>query len=101
MSDQETSGGRPVRPRTAGRRWTSFVADAGDAGVVRSLHEDANPAHRARVEHDQHTLLVHVSGEDGEGWTTIAIDRPTRQWAVAQERRQADAARAAYDALYG
>lgn len=38
--------------------------------------------------------------EDGGGWTTIAVDRVTRQWAVAQDFRQADTARGAYDALY-
>ena len=81
-------------------RWTSFVADPhGDP--ARSLHEDGNPHHRVRVEHDDGTLLVHLSDEDGAGWTTIAIDRATRQWAVAQDRRQSDTARAAYDTLYG
>lgn len=90
---------RPARP--SGRRWTSFVAAAGD-GVKpsRGLHEQANPRHRLRVEHDAHTLLIHLSDEDGAGWTTIAIDRPTRQWSVAQDDRQSDTARGAYDALY-
>ena len=93
---------RLPRPRTGHGRWTSFVADAA-AGpkAVRGLHEQANRAHRLRVEHDAHTLLIHLSGEDGEGWTTIAIDRATRGWAVAQDRRQATTARQAYERLYG
>ena len=53
-----------------------------------------------RVEHDAHTLLIHLSNEDGRGWTTVAVDRGTRQWEVAQCRRQSDAARQAYDGLY-
>jgi hypothetical protein len=81
-------------------RWTSFVADR-DADPPRTLHEDGNPAHRLRVEHDDRTLLVHLSGEDGDGWTVMAVDRATRRWAVAQGRRQLDAAAAAYARLYG
>jgi 2-methylaconitate cis-trans-isomerase PrpF len=68
--------------------------------AVRGLHEEANPRHRLRVEHDSHTLLVHLSDEDGTGWTTIAVDRATRRWEVGQTRRQSDAARDAYDRLY-
>jgi hypothetical protein len=84
-----------------GGRWTSFVADhSRDGKTVRELHEQANQAHRLRVEHDAHTLLIHLSDEDGGGWTTIAIDRATRQWAVAQDSRQTDTARDAYDGLY-
>lgn len=30
------------------------------------------------VEHDSHTLLVHISDEDGRGWTTVALDRRSR-----------------------
>ena len=66
----------------------------------RILHEDGNPAHRLRVEHDARTLLVHLSGEDGDGWTVIAVDRATRRHAVAEGRRQIDAAREAYERLY-
>jgi hypothetical protein len=80
-------------------RWTSFVADA-DADPPRILHEDGNPEHRLRVEHDARTLLVHLSGEDGDGWTVLAVDRATRRFAVAQGRRQIDAAREAYERLY-
>ena len=71
-----------------------------DGKPVRGLHEQANPKHRLRVEHDPSTLLIHLSDEDGTGWTTIAVDRATRQWVVAQEPRQSDASRTAYDALY-
>lgn len=82
-------------------RWTSFVADsAAGRPVVRGLHEETNPEHRLRVEHDAHTLLIHLSDEQGDGWTTIAVDRESRRWAVAQSRRQADTARKAYERLY-
>jgi hypothetical protein len=92
---------RLPRPRTGRGRWTSFVADsAAGAPVVRGLHEQTNPGHRLRVEHDAHTLLVHLSDEDGRAWTTIAVDRATRRWAVAQGRRQADTTQEAYDSLY-
>ncbi len=102
MTDQPATGARPPRPATSGRRWTSFVADppAGDK-PVRALHEQANPKHRLRVEHDPSTLLIHLSDEEGGGWTTIAVDRATRQWAVAQGARQSDATRGAYEGLYG
>ncbi len=99
--DLSTEHDRPTRPATSGRAWTSFVAadQVGD-GVVRVLHDEANAAHRLRVEHDAHTLLVHLAGEDGHGWTTLAVDRPTRRWAVAQGRRQADTAHDAFEQLY-
>lgn len=91
---------RPAPPRGP-KRWTSFVADPAEPGRhARGLHEDGNPDHRLRVEHDANTLLLHLSDEDGRGWTTVAVDRPTRRWAVARDRRQADAARSAYDRLY-
>ena len=92
---------RLPRPRTGPGRWTSFVADASvGAAVVRGLHEQTNSRHRLRVEHDAHTLLIHLSGEDGDGWTTIAVDRDTRRWAVAQDRRQATVAQESYERLY-
>ena len=80
-------------------RWTSFVADP-DEPRPRILFEEANPAHRLRVEHDAKTLLIHLSDEDGSGWTVFAVDRETRRWAVAQARRQLDAATEAYERLY-
>jgi hypothetical protein len=90
------------RPQTNRGRWSSFVAtESPDGGKARTLAEEGNPRHRARVEHDNHTLLVHVSDEDGRGWTTIAIDRATRAWAVAQRDVQLDAAVGACRALYG
>ena len=79
-----------------GSGWGSFVADAEAAHVV---HEVGNPAHRCRVEHDAHTLLVHLSGEDGDGWTALAVDRATRRWAVGQARTQLEAATRAVDQL--
>jgi hypothetical protein len=67
---------------------------------VRGLEEEGNPSHRVRVEHNRDTLLVHISNEDGRGWTTVAIDRPTREWSIAQRERQRDAAAFAYSRLY-
>ena len=75
------------------------MADPGDERP-RLLCEEGNPAHRVRVEHNRDTLLVHLSGEDGQGWTVMAVDRATRRFAVAQARRQLDAAEAAFAQLY-
>jgi hypothetical protein len=83
-----------VPPRT---RWTSFQADL---GTPRILSEQGNPAHRLRVEHNKHTLLVHLSDEEGDGWTVLAVDRATRRWVVSQARRQLEAAEDAYSRLY-
>jgi catechol 2,3-dioxygenase-like lactoylglutathione lyase family enzyme len=88
------AGRRPARSR-----WTSFTADPTD-DPPRVLSEQGNPDHRLRVEHDRATLLVHLSDEDGAGWTVMAVDRPTRRWTVAQARRQLDAAQAALTQLY-
>lgn len=88
----------PSRRRS---RWTSFVADDHAPGrEIRGLHEDGNPRHRLRVEHDARTLLIHLSDEDGKSWTTIAVDRTTRRVAMAQSPRQFDAARQAHNDLY-
>ena len=76
------------------------MAAARRGRAVRGLEEEGNPQHRGRVEHNKDTLLVHVSGEDGHGWTTLAIDRRTREWSIAQRPRQSDAASAAYSGLY-
>jgi hypothetical protein len=101
MAERPVAGGKLARTDSGRGRWTSFVADDTKPGrVVRGLHEQANPRHRLRVEHDAHTLLVHLSDEDGAGWTTIAVDRATRQWAVAQAPVQSEAARAAFEGLY-
>jgi hypothetical protein len=80
-------------------RWTSFVADPDDH-PPRTLREEGNPDHRLRVEHDEDTLLVHLSDEDGRGWTVLAVDRATRRWVVAQSLRQLDAAKEACERLY-
>lgn len=85
--------------RPAATRWTSFVADPPEPRR-RVLHEEGNPAHRLRVEHNQDTILVHLSGEDGDGWTVLAVDRATRRWAVGESRRQLDAAEEAFNRLY-
>lgn len=66
----------------------------------RSLHEEGNRSHRLRVEHNRDTLLIHLSDEDGDLWTVLAVDRGTRNWAVAQAPRQRDAAEDAYSRLY-
>ena len=93
-------GSGPVtRPDTRRGRWNSFVA-AGRGDLARGLVEPGHPEHRVRVEYDGHTLLVHLSDEDGPGWTTIAVDRATRGWSVAQRRRQVEAAAAAVRTLY-
>jgi catechol 2,3-dioxygenase-like lactoylglutathione lyase family enzyme len=88
-----------TRRPPARSRWTSFLADAREE-KPRVLSEQGNPAHRLRVEHNRDTLLVHLSDEDGEGWTVLAVDRATRRWAVAQSRRQVDAAEGAHARLY-
>jgi hypothetical protein len=85
--------------RPPASRWTSFVADP-DEERPRVLREEGNPDHRLRVEHNRDTLLVHLSDEDGKGWTVLAVDRASRRWAVAQARRQLEAAEDAYSRLY-
>jgi hypothetical protein len=82
-------------------RWASFLAPAPvRGGTSRILCERDNPRHRVRVEHDNHTLLVHISDEDGGGWTTVAIDRTSHAWSVAQRDTQLAAASSASEALY-
>lgn len=88
------------KPKRRSVRWTSFVASTRRGRVVRGLEEEGNPLHRVRVEHNKDTLLIHISGEHGHGWTTLAIDRSTREWSIAQRHRQLDAATAAYANLY-
>jgi hypothetical protein len=80
-------------------RWTSFVADT-SSEPARILHEATNREHRLRVEHDDHTLLIHLSDEDGPGWTVFAVDRTTRQTAISHGRTQAQTAQQAYRQLY-
>jgi hypothetical protein len=77
-----------------------MTSDTTPGRIARGLHEEANPGHRLHVEHDDHTLLIHRSEEDGGGWTTIAVRRATRRWAVAQGSWQTGTARDAYDDLY-
>jgi catechol 2,3-dioxygenase-like lactoylglutathione lyase family enzyme len=92
-------GDRPARPRPPRSRWTSFLADPGEE-KPRTLREGGNPDHRLRVEHNRDTLLVHLSDEDGKGWTVLAVDRASRRCAVAQALRQQDAAEEAFARLY-
>jgi len=75
--------------------WDSFVAHG-----ERGLAERGNPHHRARVEYNEKTLLVHLSDEEGPGWTVLAVDRATRRYAVSQALRQLDAAADAVERLY-
>ena len=98
MSDAHSKSLKKPQGRSV--RWTSFIASFGRGRVARGLEEEGNPKHRVRVEHNRNTLLVHISGEDGHGWTTVAIDRATREWSIAQRLRQLDAAKAAYEHLY-
>jgi len=93
------TGNRSAPPRPPRSRWTSFLADP-DEEKPRVVHEQGNADHRLRVEHNRDTLLVHLSDEDGKGWIVLAVDRATRDWAVAQALRQVDAAEAAYTRLY-
>jgi hypothetical protein len=100
LPQQDSSGAKRSHPWPR-RRWASFVGDEAPRGrIVRGLHEEANPKHRVRVEYSSQTLLIHLSDEDGAGWTTIAIDRATRRWAVAQSQRQIDTSTGAYSSLY-
>lgn len=89
---------REPGPKRRGR-WSSFAADP-RAEPPRILYEAGNPAHRLRVEHDDQTLLVHLSDEDGDGWTVLAVDRASRRWAVAQAPRQLEAAERAYTEVH-
>lgn len=89
----------PPRARPPRSRWTSFTAGTGQARA-RMLSEEGNPAHRVRVEHNSDTLLVHLSDEEGEGWTVLAVDRATRRFAVVQALHQLDAAEEAAGRLY-
>ena len=91
---------RIPKPKTRSPRWTSFVGVQGRGRAIRCLQEEVNPEHRVRVEHNKDTLLIHISDERCEGWTTLAIDRATREWAVAQRTRQMEAAVAACGQLY-
>ena len=68
--------------------------------TIRGLQEEGNPKHRVRVEHNSEILLVHISDEDGRGWTTLAIDRKTREWSLAQDVRQIAAATRAHEELH-
>ena len=88
----------PKHPKR-GVRWTSFIGEPAEGKLTRGLHEQGNPMHRVRVEHNKFTLLIHISNEDGDGWTTFALDRPTREWCGATQattRRP----KAAYEQLY-
>lgn len=91
---------RVAKPARKSVRWTSFVGSVARGRVVRGLEEEGRPRHRLRVEHNRDTLLVHLSGEEGQDWTTLAIDRATREWSIAQRRSQRAAAEAAYAQLY-
>jgi hypothetical protein len=98
MADGRSGTAR--RPNTRRGRWNSFVASGTGSARVRALAEPGNPTHRVRVEFDGHTLLLHLSDEDGHGWTTVAVDRASRIWAVAQRETQLEAAASACTALY-
>ena len=97
----DACSGPVPKPQGSHGRWSSFVAAEAAPGLKsRGLHEQEHPRHRVRVEHDNHTLLVHISDEEGKGWTTIALDRPSRAWSVSQRESQLDAATSAYENLY-
>ena len=86
-------------PRPRASRWTSFVADPGE-DRPRILSEEGNPAHRLRVEHNAtrcSCTSATRTARAGPSWPSIAR---TRRWAVAQARRQREAAEDAYARLY-
>jgi hypothetical protein len=60
------------RPNRRSVRWTSFVGSSARGQLVRGLEEENNSKHRVRIEHNADTPLVHISGEHGPGWTTVA-----------------------------
>jgi len=88
------------RPARRSVRWTSFVGSPARGRMTRGLHEEGNPTHRIRVEHNKDTLLIHLPDEAGAAWTTVTVDTATREWAVAQRSRQMEAADAALRQLY-
>ena len=47
------------------------------------------------------TGAARTLGEDGKGWTTMAVDRQTRAAAIGQADTQSDAAMDAARGLYG
>jgi hypothetical protein len=66
---------------------------------------NAREALRTQPQLDREVTLrlayrVHLSGEDGAGWTVLAVDRKTREWAVAQAETQLRAAKEVYERLY-
>lgn len=81
-------GGRPARPPPGGGGGRpSSLRMPPTGGRSAECTSRGNPRHRLRVEHDAHSFsstLIHPSDEDGDGRTTIAVDRATREWAVAQ-----------------
>ena len=87
MSGQEPGAGHPMSNAKMKSRWTSFIASPVRGRVSRGLEEEGNPGHRARVELNKNTILIHLSGEDESGWTVLAVDRKTRRWAVSQDRQ--------------
>jgi len=88
------------RPSTSFHTLAGASIDLLKARSGGGLHEESNPSHRLRVEHDAYTMLIHLSDEDGSSWTTIAVDRATRSFAVVHGRTQSDTARRAYKSLY-
>ena len=87
------------KPRFNVPRWTSFVATKQKGRAIRGLQEEGDPRLRVELTHNRDTLLVHLSDAEGKGWTTLAIDRPSREWAIAQRVRQMDCAEAAHRLL--
>ena len=61
------------RQPQAGPRSSRPADEVPRGRVVQGLHEEENPRHRVRVEYDPRTLLIHLSDEDGAGWTTDMV----------------------------
>ena len=77
-------------PRPARSRWTSFVGRYARGRAVRGLdaRRTAPKLPTFAVEQDKHTRLARISDENARGWTTLAIDRSTWEWATAQRGSQ-------------
>lgn len=87
------------KPKSLGQ-WGAFVADPSATDTpARSLHDERHPESHVRVEHDNHTLMIHIRDRDSN-WTTVALDRASQEWALTQRESKGQAAEAAYRSLY-
>jgi hypothetical protein len=59
---------------------------------------ESGPVQRPTTNRGRWTSFV--AAEDGRGWTTLALDRATRAWSLAQRDSQLDAATSASGSRY-